>query len=416
MYERPDDRSMTRRSGPNRTPTDRSQRAGAVASDLGRHLLALAVALVAVVGSVPVAAAHGGHVSINGFHLQQWYALVPLVLGVAVAVGSAYLPRILRPAYAGYALYGVLGGLAVAALGGIAVVQLSPYEWLTAEPVVPRTLHEPLLLLLGGAIALASVLVGQVRWPTRPRYAGLGVLLGVWVAYPGLGVFGVYTPTNPLGYAIVLSLPVAVGYVLWRDARGVLGTIYADRTARRFGVAVGLLGVVFFLFSAGMATVVPDDGVGLSWSSGFVTTLPTLGPLVLWPSVEVWAPSVPFAGMVSIGTAVLLSVLGGLLGLNAAVFAHQWGTAAGATSPTTAGAVGLAAPQACCCCGPLLSQLAIVTLGPSAAAPIYLLFADPSSSIGSLFFVASVAILAGTLVYAAESTAGAEPEQCVVPA
>jgi hypothetical protein len=416
MYERPDDRSMTRRSGPNRTPTDRSQRAGAVASDLGRHLLALVVTLVAVVGSVPVAAAHGGHVSINGFHLQQWYALVPLVLGVAVAVGSAYLPRILRPEYAGYALYGVLGGLAVAALGGIAVVQLSPYEWLTAEPVIPRTLHEPLLLLLGGAIALASVLVGQVRWPTRPRYAGLGVLLGVWVAYPGLGVFGVYTPTNPLGYAIVLSLPVAVGYVLWRDARGVLGTIYADRTARRFGVAVGLLGVVFFLFSAGMATVVPDDGVGLSWSSGFVTTLPTLGPLVLWPSVEVWAPSVPFAGMVSIGTAVLLSVLGGLLGLNAAVFAHQWGTAAGATSPTTAGAVGLAAPQACCCCGPLLSQLAIVTLGPSAAAPIYLLFADPSSSIGSLFFVASVAILAGTLVYAAESTAGAEPEQCVVPA
>ena len=407
---------MTCRSGPNRTPTDRSQRAGAVASDLGRHLLALVVTLVAVVGSLPVAAAHGGHVSINGIHIQQWYALVPLVLGVAVAVGSAYLPRILRPAYAGYALYGVLGGLAVAALGGIAVVQLSPYEWLTAEPVIPRTLHEPLLLLLGGAIALASVLVGQVRWPTRPRHAGLGVLLGVWVAYPGLGVFGIYTPTNPLGYAIVLSLPVAVGYVLWRDARGVLGTIYADRTARRFGVAVGLLGAVFFLFSAGMATVVPDDGVGLSWSSGFVTTLPTLGPLVLWPSVEVWAPSVPFAGMVSIGTAVLLFVLGGLLGLNAAVFAHQWGTAAGATSPTTAGAVGLAAPQACCCCGPLLSQLAIVTLGPSAAAPIYLLFADPSSSIGSLFFVASVAILAGTLVYAAESTASAEPEQCVVPA
>ena len=407
---------MTRRSGPDRTPADRSQRAGAVASGLGRRLLALAVTLVAAVGALPIAAAHGGHVSVNGVHIQQWYALVPLLVGVAIAVGSAYLPRILRPRYAGYALYGVLGGLAVAVLGGIAVVQLSPYEWLTAEPVIPRGLHEPLMLLLGGAITLGSVLVGQVRWPTRPRYASLGVLLGLWVAYPGLGVVGIYTPTNPLGYAIVLALPVAVGYVLWRDARGVLGAIYADRTARRFGMAVGLLGIVFFLFSAGMATVVPDDGVGLSWSSGFVTTVPTLGPLVLWPSVEVWAPSIPFAGMASIGTVVLLSVLGSLLGLNAAVFAHQWGTAAGATSPTTAGAVGLAAPQACCCCGPLLSQLAIVTLGPSAAAPIYLLFADPSSSIGSLFFVASVAILAGTLVYAAESTASAEPEQCVVPA
>jgi len=64
----------------------------------------------------------------------------------------------------------------------------------------------------------------------------------------------------------------------------------------------------------------------------------------------------------------------------------------------------------------MLSQIAVVTLGPSAAAPLYLLFADPSSSIGSLFFVASVAILAGTLVNAAGATTDAEPEQCVVPA
>ncbi|EMA45350.1 hypothetical protein [Halococcus saccharolyticus] len=406
---------MSSRTDRNHTVAGDLRRSASVGAGLGRRVLVLAITLVATIGTVPLASAHGGHIYVNGVHLSQSYALIPLVLGAAIAVGSIYLPR-LRPALSDYALRGVLVGLAVAVVGGIAVVQLSPYEWLTAEPVIPRSIHEPLLLLLGSVIMLGSVIGGQLRWPTRPRYAGFGALLGLWVAYPGFSVFGVYTPTNPLGHLIVLSLPVAVGYVLWRDARGVLSAVFADRTARRFGVAVGLLGVVFFLFSAGMATVVPDSGEGLSWSSGFITTLPTLGPLVTWPSVEVWAPSIPFAGMVSVGTLILLAVLGGLLGLNAAVFAHQWGTAAGGASPTTAGAVGLAAPQACCCCGPLLSQLAIVTLGPSAAAPIYLLFADPSSSIGSLFFVASVAILAGTLINATGSTANADPEQCVVPA
>ena len=124
----------------------------------------------------------------------------------------------------------------VAVVGAIGLVQLSPYEWFTTQPPIPRALHDPLMLLAGLLIALGSAVVGRLHWPRRPRYAGLGILLGLWVAYPGFAVLGVYTETNPLGYLIVLALPLALGYVLWRDARGVLGQLRADRTATRFGI------------------------------------------------------------------------------------------------------------------------------------------------------------------------------------
>lgn len=110
-------------------------------------------------------------------------------------------------------------------------------------------------------------------------------------------------------------------------------------------------------------------------------------------------------------TVLLVDLFGGLIGLNAALFAFQWGgTSSTGTSQTTTGIAGIAAPQACCCCGPMLSQVAVVTLDPSAAAPIYLLFADPSSSIGSLFFVVSVTILTGTLIRAASRRDGFQCE------
>jgi hypothetical protein len=155
-----------------------------------------------------------------------------------------------------------------------------------------------------------------------------------------------------------------------------------------------------------MLTVVPEEGTGVSLTERIIVTLPVSDPLVTWPAVEFWFPSVPLGGMFSVGTVLLVGVFGGLIGLNAALLAYQWqGGSSADGSEATAGVVGVAAPQACCCCGPLLSQIAIVALGPSAAAPIYLLFADPSSSIGSLFLVASVAILTGTLVRAGRSPA-----------
>jgi hypothetical protein len=362
---------------------------------------------------MPTAAAHAGgtDVYVVGVHVTQWHALLPLGLGIGTVLASAYLPHVLRPAYSKYALYSVFAGLAVAVLGAIGLVQLSPVEWYATDPVIPRAIHDPLMLVLGLGIAVASLLGGRYRWPTRPRYAGLGILLGAWVAYPGLMAgFGIDSLTHPLGYSIVLTLPLALGYVLWRDARGLLAGLWADRLARRFGFGVGALGVIFFLFSTGMLTIIPDDGTGISLAERIVATLPVASPLVTWPAIEFWFPSLPLGGMFSVGMVLLLGVFGALIGLNAALVAYQWQGSEGASrsgsgsgSGTTAGTVGVAAPQACCCCGPVLSQIAIVALGPSAAAPIYLLFADPSSSIGSLFLVASVAILTGTLVQAGRS-------------
>jgi hypothetical protein len=382
---------------------------------LGRRALALVVTFVVSITFVPIAAAHGGHVYVNGVHLSQWYGLIPLILGVGIAIGSRYLPRILRPAYARYTLHSIFVGLAIAVFGAIWMVQLSPVEWYSAQPLIPRALHGSLMLFIGGVIMLGSVLGGQRRWPTRPRYAGLGVLLGCWVAYPGLSAVGVYTPTNPLGYLIVCALAVMLCYVLWRDARGVIGQLYADRAARRFGTAVGLLSILFFMFSSGMLYLIPDEGVGISLSQRIIAVLPVADPLVLWPALEFWLPRLPLGGMISVGTALLVVMFGGLIGLNAALFAFQR-RSTGGMSRTSAGIAGIAAPQACCCCGPALSQIAVVTLGPSAAAPIYLLFADPSSSIGSLFFVASVAILTGTLVRAARNQPRPATEQSAVPA
>jgi hypothetical protein len=373
------------------------------------HVTAVLAAVLGALLAMPTAAAHAGgtDVYLGGVHVTQWHALLPLGLGIGTVLASAYLPRVLRPAYSKYALYGVFAGLAVAVLGAIGLVQLSPVEWYATDPVIPRAIHDPLMLVLGLVIAVASLLGGRYRWPTRPRYAGLGILLGAWVAYPGLMAgFGIDSLTHPLGYSIVLTLPLALGYILWRDARGLLAELWNDRLARRFGLAVGALGVIFFLFSTGMLTVIPDDGTGISLAERIVATLPVASPLVTWPAIEFWFPSLPLGGMFSVGMVLLLGVFGGLIGLNAALVAYQWQGREGAGrsgSGTTAGTVGVAAPQACCCCGPVLSQIAIVALGPSAAAPIYLLFADPSSTIGSLFLVASVAILTGTLVRAGRS-------------
>lgn len=371
-----------------------------------------AVLLVAGLGSMPVASAHGGTVTVNGFRLEQWFGLVPLVVGLGIVVTSQYLHR-LRPAAARYRLQGTIVGLVVGIFGAIWIVQLSPYEWLTAQPIVPRAIHAPLMLFVGAGIMLASVLVGQFRWSRRPRFAGLGVLLGMWVAYPGLSALGLYTETNSLGYLIVLGLVIGLGYVLYRDAGGLIRRLLADRTARRFGVAVGALSVLFFAFSSGMLYLIPDDGTGVSLSEQIVSVLPVADPLVMWPAVEFWYPTVPIGGVISVGTVLLVTLFGTLIGLNAALFAFQSGSG---TSQTSAGIAGIAAPQACCCCGPALSQIAVVTLGPSAGAPIYLLFGDPSSSIGSLFFVASVAVLTGLLVRATDRPDEPQPEPATAPA
>jgi hypothetical protein len=349
-----------------------------------------AYAVVALTLLPGVAAAHGSQ------HPQpypQWLALVVLVGGVGVVGASVLAGQ--RGLERAATLGGVFLGLVVAAAGAVGLVQLSPVQTLSASQApIDRAWYAPLTLAVGIGIAVASLVVGRLKFPERPRYAFVGALLGMWVAYPVLGGL-----ENPVGYLLVVALPVAVAYVVYSDARGILARVGRDPLARRFGVGTGVLAALFFAFSMGMVTFVPEHGVGVP-DHGFVEVTPVANPLVYWSGVEFFFPAIPASGVVSLGMAIQVGLVAALVGLNGAIIANQWqGTAPAGTTETTTGTAAVAAPNACCCCGPVVTELAVVAVGPSAAAPLYWLFVDLASPVGALFFVGSVGLLAGNLVY-----------------
>lgn len=379
---------------------------GFVHAAIRRRLPAVLALTAAALSGVPAAAAHGGvHVGI-----PQWAALVPLGLGVALVASALLLRRTKWADRPTAALSTVFAGVVFVALGAIGLVQLSP---IAVPPIryspVARDLYLPISLALGVSIVAGSLLAGRFRWPTRPRYAALGVTLGLWVAYPALSRgTGMGPLAHPLGYVIVGAVPVLVGYVLHVDAAGTIRQVVADPVSRWFGAGVATVVAVFFMFSTGMLTIVPDDGVGLSHTESLTAVLPVKGPLVYWPAFEFWYPSVPLGGFLSVGMVLLVGLFALLVGLNAAFVAHQWRCRSGVNpSEGIAGSASLAAPNACCCCGPALAQLAVVALGPTTAAPFYWLFVDIASPVGALFFVASVALLTGNVVRFADTPLGA---------
>ncbi|PSP56288.1 hypothetical protein BRC82_01985 [Halobacteriales archaeon QS_1_67_19] len=265
----------------------------------------------------------------------------------------------------------------------------------------------PLPQWLALAILVGSIAIGRLRWPDRSRYAALGMLLGLWVAYPVL-VPG--SLTNPLGYLLARALPLAIGYVLRRDARDVLARAPADRTARWFGLGTGVVTGLFSMFSMGMLTIVPEPGRGVDLQHDFVTTAQVTDPLVYWPAVEFHfhdvIGTVPLSGVLSVGMVLLVGLVAVLVGLNATPLARQWrASERGASAEATAGSAAVAAPNACCCCGPVLAELTVASVGPAAAAPLYWLFVDLASPVGALFFVASVGLLVGNLVRAGRASA-----------
>ncbi|WP_458206086.1 hypothetical protein [Haladaptatus sp. NG-SE-30] len=355
-----------------------------------------ALVALTVFGSVPVVSAHGGG---HSQPYPQWLALVVLLAGVGIVAGSVLLGRTAWEHRRTLALWGVFGGLFVAAAGAVGLVQLSPVETLRASQApLSREWYQPLTLAAGTIIAVGSFVAGRLKWPERPRYAGLGMALGAWIAYPAvMDAFG--ARTHPLGYLLVFGLPLGVGYVLWRDASEPLSLVVSDRPARWFGVGTGVLAGLFFAFSMGMLTFVPEHGVGVP-EGAFVTTIPVANPLVYWTAVEFSIPQIPLAGVFSLGMLIQIGVVAVLVGLNGTVIAYQWqgGTRTG-TSEVTSGTAAVAAPNACCCCGPIISELAVVSVGPSAAAPLYWLFIDLASPVGALFFVTSIVLLAGNLVW-----------------
>lgn len=370
--------------------------------------------LMAIASLSGVVAAHGGELTPN---IPQWYGLVILLLGLGVVGGAVVLNRRDQLSSTEHALAGIFVGVLVAALGGIMIVQLSPIDEYSASSMpFPRSWYTPITLGVGLSIIVASVFLGQFRWPKRPRYSVLGGLLGLWVAYPAL-VQGTATYTHPLGYLIVLAVPITVTYIIWRDGRQVLTAIWQDSISRRFGLGIGAVMLLFFVFSTGLVSLVPEDGLinghGVMETSSYIATQPFASPLVLWPAVQVWLPQIPLSAGISLGVVLMIALLGSLVAMNAMLAAFQWMYAnEGSSGQSTAGAAALVGPNACGCCGPMFAQLAVVLIGPSAAAPLYWLFVDFSSPVGSFFFVASVGLLTGGFVYSANALS---LEQCTVP-
>lgn len=371
---------------------DRTNRSKVV----GRLLAALGA-----VGAVPVASAHGGGAAPP---LPQWLALLILVVGVVGILGSAYSKRWVPPKVA---LAGVFGGIIVSAVGAVGLVQLSPVETLGgSQPPISRSALGAFTVGIGVAIAIGSLAVGRMKWPDSPRYAGLGILLGLWVSYPILAPGAL---TNSLGYVLALAVPIGVGYLLWADAGKLLTRAFSDSVARWFGVGTGAVAGLFFMFSMGMLSLVPDPGRGVDLNESFVTTARVANPLVYWPGVEFHIHdaigTVPLSGVFSVGLVLLVGIVAVLVALNASLLAYQWRTDHGTGAmETTAGSAAVAAPNACCCCGPVISELVVVSVGPTAAAPFYWLFVDLASPIGALFFVTSVALLVGNLVRAGKAS------------
>lgn len=403
--------SGTRGSAPERRSATRRRHDSEASQDsrgprFARLASVVLVGLV-VLTRVPIASAHGSTAT-GG--LTRGHALLAGLLGLAVLGGTLLAKRTGRVSPT-TAIYGVFAGVAVVVVGAIFFEGLSPDPTYTASSMpFPRAWYRPLGLVSGLSAMVVSLAVGWLRWPTRPRYTVLGILLGLWVAYPYL-VPGPAGDTHPLGYAIVLGTPILVGYVLWRDVRTELGAVVRDPVARRFGIGIGVVLGLFFLSITGYLSFFPEEGVP---HERVVAVLPAIYQLVSWPVLEVYLPHVPLFIALSPGQLVVVGMLSVLVGLNAALIARQWrleeqaGFAQG-----TAGSAAIVGSCTCGCCGPLAAKLAVVAAGPSVAAPVYWVFVDTASPLSVAFVVASIGLFTGSLIYSVESarlsTAVSEP-------
>ena len=178
--------------------------------------LSIVILFVFTLTQSPVASAHGT-TAMDG--VSQGHGVFLALVGVVLLGGVILLKRMDRITPT-VALYGVFVGITVTALGAVLFEGLSPDPTYTASSMpFPRSWYQPLALLSGLGIIVVSFVAGRLRWPTRPRYTFLGILMGLWISYPYL-IPGSASDTHPLGYAIVLGTPLLVGYVIWKDAGG----------------------------------------------------------------------------------------------------------------------------------------------------------------------------------------------------
>jgi hypothetical protein len=379
------------------------------------HPLSLFVLLLLALTQVPVVSAHDG--STTG-GLSQGHGILIAGIGVAVILGAVFFKRTNRMSPT-VALYGVFVGIAVTALGAVLFEGLSPEPTYTVSSMpFPRLWYQPLALLSGFGIMIVSLILVRLRWPTRPRYAFLGILLGSWIAYPYL-IPGHASDTHPLGYAIVLATPILVGYIVWKDAWGAIRAVMRDTAARRFGVGVGAVLALFFVSVTGYLSFFPDDGMPEEIT---VVVLPTNYQLVSWPTLEIAIPNIPLLNIpfflaLSPGQVVVVGMLSALIGLNAALIARHWRVEeqAGMTEGT-AGSAAIVGSCTCGCCGPLVAKIAVLAAGPSIAAPLYWVFVDSASPLSAVFIVGALFLFTGSLLYSVESASNPDQSTAVIPA
>ncbi len=352
-----------------------------------RVLSALCVSTVAT-AAIPTAQAHSGTTHAGTPH---WVLFALVAVGIIGAGLSALAAR--RGVLGGRgAIVGVFAGGILAMVGGIGLVEL---QVVAASGPQFGELYGPVAFLTGSAIMLGSLVAGWYYWHDRPRYMALGAVLGAWVMYPAVmpnnGI------THPLGYALVFAFPVAVGRIIQQDARTLLMRIRRNQLASRTALAASGLFAVFFAFSAGTLSLNPDTVPSMD-TTRKVVVVPLTDPLVSWPAVEFYFPSVPLAGFVSIGTVILVGVLATLVGLNAGYVADRWTRANDETADSAfAGSLAASGATACCCCAPAMYGVLSAVFG-AAATPVYWAFMDPTSPVGGLFLTVSVLLLVATLV------------------
>ena len=372
--------------------------------------LSLFFLFVLAITQVPVASAHGATAT-DG--LSQGHGVGLALIGVVLIGGTVLLKRTDRVSST-VALYGVFAGIVITALGAVLFEGLSPDPTYTASSMpFPRSWYQPLALSVGLLITVVSFVVGWLRWPTRPRYTFLGILMGLWISYPYL-IPGHASDTHPLGYAIVLGTPILIGYIIWKDAGGILRAVLRDPVARRFGLGVGLVLALFFVSVTGYLSFFPEEGFPHEVT---VVVIPAIYQLVTWPTLEIAIPHIPFFLAVSPGQLIIVGTLSVLIGLNAALIARHWRIEerAGLTEGTAGGAA-IVGTCTCGCCGPLVAKIAVLAAGPAIAAPLYWVFVDSASPLSALFIVGSLVLFAGSLIYSVEAARQPDQSAAIVPA
>lgn len=351
--------------------------------------------VVSGIAAIPTATAHGGTVHAETPH---WILLAVTLMGLSIVTIALFFGRTRWATKPRRVLTGIFAGGLITMVGTIALTQIQ------IEPVGTTPIGRQWYPVLSGASGIllmtGSFVLGQLRWPHRPLYAMLGFLLGLWVAYPVL-IPG-SSLTNPLGYVLVVAVVALVAYLVWCDVRPALDTSGTDRLSRRTGLASGILFTVFLLFSAGLFSVNPDEGVNRP-TSAFVTIVSFADPLVVWPAVEFYLPSIPLIGALSIGMALVIGLLAVLIGVNTTLMTTVWQQDLDLSgSRGVVGAVATTGATACCCCGPAVYAIASAVFGLSAT-PLYWAFVSPSSPVGALFLVGAITLLTGSAIELSDS-------------